>query len=131
MIDNTISVDPDAARQNALAISRHISELPSGAEVGHHQGPAVGVTANFHSALTGAATILPSAVEELRSLLQSSQDAIEKTVAGLLAQDETMADEAKAMLAGIADVTASTTTPASHAAAPATATSPADVSGWG
>jgi hypothetical protein len=132
MQETIISVDFDQAAENARLISAHIEDLPSAAVSSHHEGTAVGVTGEFHAALQATALQLPATVERLRSLLQSSQEAIEKTVADLISRDASMADEANAMLAGIADIAGPSSSPASSSTpAPSAPVTPVpDNGGW-
>jgi hypothetical protein len=119
MAPRTISVDPDAVQSNTSRITAHIEQLQavSDAQVSHHTGPSVGVTAGFHGQLSGVAQHLPLLVEQLRQTLQDSQEAIKQTVAELTGKDASIAAEASAMLAG---VTAVNNVPAPPAVQPAT-----------
>jgi hypothetical protein len=128
MANRTISVDPETAKKNSAAIARQIELLPSASVVSRHQGTSVGVTSDFHAAMSTVALNLPLFVDQLRTTLQQSKEGIEQTVAELTGQDQAIADAADALAAGIAAIGSPTST--ADSTPKATQTDAGNAEGW-
>jgi hypothetical protein len=101
MAEKIIAVVPDELEIALKTLVDWIGagRLPSSTEMQQHQGTNVGVTQDFHAALAKTSSTLGSLVETIRTQLQHQHDAIHQTVTELAAHDETIASDAKTILA--------------------------------
>lgn len=94
-----ISIDPDSIADTMRRIAAGSSAVPSASSLDRAVGTRASVTKDFYDALEVTATTLSELVGVVLHELETTHEAIRKTVADLLEKDADNADEAAAILA--------------------------------
>jgi uncharacterized phage protein gp47/JayE len=92
-----IQVIPDLVTSGLKDLLEGLSALPEPSEL-QSEGVSVGVASPFRTELAETAVVLKAATRSIIEELQAAEDAIRKTVAQLVQNDESIADDAKAFL---------------------------------
>jgi len=114
-----ISVDPENVAATLRRIDANRSGVPGATEVGRVVGTSAYVTGDFHDEILLAANTLAQVVKVVLHELESSHEAIRKTVEALVESDASNADEAQTILA-VLDSTVDAPTPAPAPVSPRT-----------
>jgi hypothetical protein len=92
-----IAINFDSVAKSLDLIMASAGQLPTVSEVQRSEGIAIGVTSDYRSSVTYAASTLAAVVKTMHSEVEKVQEAVRLTVADMVARDATLADEGRAI----------------------------------
>jgi hypothetical protein len=131
MANQEITVRGEEAAAALRRLQQELASFPTAAQLRHTRGQGIGATSQFNSSVERAAEELSKLVEITRLDLANAHEAIEQTVAALIANDESLAADATLFAAALENIATPATTSNQSGHAAGVASPPTATTGMG